>query len=121
MAIVKEVNIAGQQVKLAYCYATEIIFSDLTGKDFAAFMRTSSDNLALDPKNVLYAIIAAAMAYSESAGESCPISDKQIMFEATNEEVAAALKAVLDMFVEWYHLPVTEEKAAKKKGTKGKN
>ena len=119
MAKTKEIKIAGKKVKIAYCYATEIAFHDLTGKDFATFLRTSVEEQNASPKEIMCSILAGIMAYYQSAEKESPITDKDLMFNASNEEITEAFKEIVVLFTEWYRLPTDEE--PKEKGSKGKN
>ena len=56
MATTKTINIAGKQVQIAYCYATEVIFSDFTGMDFATYLGGGISS-------VLYGILIDSFGY----------------------------------------------------------
>ena len=120
----KKVKIAGKQVTLAYCYGTEIIFHDLTGKD----INESFNQLSLPEKEeekedekdrrklLLNVIFAAAFAYSESIEKDCEISHKTLMFQANPSELSEAFKCVAELRNDWYRLPSDDkpEKEEKK-------
>jgi hypothetical protein len=116
----KTVKIAGKEVHLHYSIGTEITFYDLAGIEFKDFIQEAAVKKTSNPKNVIYAILAAALAYSESRGEEPQITDKELLFQATNEELTEALVEITKMFAEWYKLPLGEEPKGEK-GTKGKN
>lgn len=120
----KEITLAGKQVTVAYCYATEIAYKDLSGQDIADFMDEIGEALAAnkmpDTKKSIFLLVAAIMSYYETKKEEAPISDAQIMTDATPLEMGAAIGAVLNLRSEFYALPEGEPKE-KKNARKGKN
>ena len=60
------------QLPLAYCFATEIAYKDLIDEDIADFMQEAVTAISgetprmPDIKKTIFAIIAAAMAYSQA-------------------------------------------------------
>lgn len=120
----KEITLAGKQVTVAYCYATEIAYKDLSGQDIADFMgevgEALADNKMPDTKKSIFLLVAAIMSYYETKKEDAPISDAQIMTDATPLEMGAAIGAVLNLRSEFYALPEGEPKEKKNAG-KGKN
>lgn len=120
----KEITLAGKQVTVAYCYATEIAYKDLSGQDIADFMGEVGEAIAAnkmpDVKKSIFLLVAAIMSYYETKKEDAPISDAQIMTEATPLEMGAAIGAVLNLRSEFYILPEGEPKE-KKNSRKVKN
>jgi len=120
----KEITLAGKQVTVAYCYATEIAYKDLSGQDITDFMGEVGEAIAAnkmpDVKKSIFLLVAAIMSYYETKKEDAPISDAQIMTDATPLEMGAAIGAVLSLRSEFYALPEGEPKEKKKAG-KGKN
>lgn len=108
----KVVNIAGKDVTLAYCYATEIAYKDISGEDILDYIKEARadllDKRMPDVKKSIFAVIAAAMAYSNSVKEDVAISDTYLMNEATPEELGSALGAVLALCTQFYQLPTGE-------------
>lgn len=118
------IKIAGKEVKVAYCYATEILFSDYTGQEFSEFIKEAvvDKNTQSSSKKVLYAILSAIIAYSQSQGMEAEVVDTDIMFNAQPQEIIEAFSVIISLYNDWYKLPKqVVEKANKKKGTKGKN
>ena len=118
------IKIAGKEVKVAYCYATEILFSDYTGQEFSVFIKevVVDKNTQSSSKKVLYAILSAIIAYSQSQGMEAEVVDTDIMFNAQPQEIIEAFSVIISLYNDWYKLPKqVAEKANKKKGTKGKN
>ena len=108
----KEITLAGKQVTVAYCYATEIAYKDLSGQDIADFMGEVGEAIAAnkmpDAKKSIFLLVAAIMSYYETKKEDAPITDAQIMTEATPLEMGAAIGAVLNLRSEFYALPEGE-------------
>ena len=94
----RTVNICGKDVRLRYCSATETGFEDIAGKPIGSLdAKRQRDILALCSA----AIVAA---YSRN-DENAPITSKDILYEATPEEIVELAKAVFEMRNEWYHIP----------------
>jgi len=120
----KEITICGKKVIMAYCYATEITFHSYTAKDFTAFINESFMQKNVSPKNVMYAILSAIIAYYEANGEDLPIVDHDLMYNATPEELKSAFFTLTELYKQWYQLPAGEQEkevaddTKKKKGRK---
>lgn len=119
----KKVKIAGKQVWLAYCYATEIIFNDLTGEDINEYFKDvfGEGTPPTNPKKLLYAILACAIAYAQGTQTEDALDDKTLMYEAKPSELIEAFKVVVELRNEWYKLPSTEKPEKEEKGKSGKN
>lgn len=115
----KEITITGKTVILAYCYATEISFLEQTGTNFTDFIASHANGKSVNPKQMASAVMAAAKAWSDYSGDTPPITEKDLIYEATAEEVQQAFLTVIELFTEFYHLPI-KDKSKKEKG-KGKN
>lgn len=120
----KEITLAGKKVTVAYCYATEIAYNELSGQDITDFMvevgEALKDNKMPNVKKSIFLLVAALMSYYDTKKEDAPITDKQIMTEVTPLEMGAAIGAVLSLRSEFYALPEGEPKE-KKNARKGKN
>lgn len=122
----KNIKIAGVEVTMAYCYATEIIYNNFTGEDLQTLIikmaASSKGGEPVNPKNIMYVILSAVIAYYQSNGEDTPIADTDLMFKAEPGELISALTAVISLHSEWYNIPKGEPKDKKaKKGSKSKN
>ena len=110
---------------VAYCYATEIAYKELSGQDIADFMgeigEALADNKMPDTKKSIFLLVAAIMSYYKTKKEDAPITDAQIMTDTTPLEMGAAIGAVLNLRSEFYALPEGEPKEKKKNAGKGKN
>jgi hypothetical protein len=126
----KKVKIAGKQVWLAYCYATELAFYDMTDTDINDFFKEFfSQNKEEDEeekkkkesrklKLILYAIFAAAFSYSESVEKDCEIDHKTLMFHAKPSEITEAFSCVIELRNEWYKLPSDDKPKKDEDGEK---
>ncbi len=98
----KTITIAGKQVGIAYCFATEIAFKALTGNNIEEADVTN-------PEQVVYLILAAISAYYQEQEQDAPVTDKDIIYRAKPKELIEALTAVLAMRAEWYESPKGED------------
>ena len=121
--IKKEITISGKPVTLAYCYATEIAYKDLAGEDITDFLTEAvpviQQQRMPDVKKTLFLILSSMMAYYED-DDKLPVRDKDIMREATPEEIGTALGTIIGLRAQFYHLP-TDEPKDKPTEDKGKN
>lgn len=106
--ITKKVTLCGKEVTLAYCYATEIAYKDLSDEDMFDYAKHALDSIQAqrdpDIKKTILAIIACMMAYYEDAGKA-PVKDTDIMKTATPVELGTAMLTILRMRNDFYHVP----------------
>lgn len=126
--IKKEIEILGKKVILAYCYATEISYKLLVEEELTPFMQEALTGLQGEQKTMpdvrktIFAIIAAMTAYYECEGQDAPITDKELMYHATPDELGAAIGTLILAWAEFYKLlPGEKQQAEPKKRKKGKN
>ena len=126
--ITKEITIAGKQITLAYCYATEIAYKILSEQEITDFMAEASEAIQAekmpDIRKSMFVILAAVQAYYEANGEEIPITDKELMYESSPEDIGRALGTIIGLRMKFYHVPAdeSEDKDPKKKsGKKSKN
>ena len=97
---------------MAYCYATEIAFKDLSNQDITDFLIEAVPQIQAqkmpDAKKVVLLIIAALVSHYQSIGEDVPIEDKDIMYRATSKEIGNALGVVIGLRADFYHIPAGE-------------
>lgn len=114
-----------------YCYATEINFNKLTeGGNASVFIADAATKLeAINKKkgtevpNVekcIKLVLAAALAYSMSKKEDCPIKDEDFLYSEAPAELFNALAQVILLYGEFYHI-LPEDQPKGKKGKQGKN
>ena len=120
-----EITIAGKAVTLCYCYATEIAFKTLAERDINDFMLDAgpqlNENRMPDVRQVIFLLLASITSYYNSLGEQAPVTDNDLMYEATPQELGTALGTVLRLRVEFYTVPADEPADKPTKGRKGKN
>ena len=109
--ITKEITLCSKQVTLAYCYATEIAYKDLSDEDMFDYAQAAVEAIQAqrdpDIKKTILAIIACMMAYYEDA-DKAPVKDSDIMKEATPVELGTAMLTILSMRNDFYHVPKGE-------------
>ena len=110
--LTKEITICGKPVTLAYCYATEISYKILSDEDIIDFNKEIAKNIKKkqmpDIRRTIYLILASMSAYYESRDEKAPVTDKDLMNEATPQEVGLALGTIIGLRAQFYHLPSEE-------------
>ena len=115
----KEITLCGKQVTLAYCYATEIAYKDLSDEDMFDYAQAAVEAIQAqrdpDIKKTILAIIACMMAYYEDA-DKAPVKDSDIMKEATPVELGTAMLTILSMRNDFYHVPSGEPEEKPKDG-----
>lgn len=119
----KKIKIAGKEVMMAYCYATEIMYSKFEDDELTSFIVRALKNEKTKSISVVHAILASVMAYYEEKGEETPITDKDLIFYADPKELTAAITTLIQLYSEWYKLPAGESEKPKKtkKGSSPKN
>lgn len=122
----KETTLCGKTVNLAYCYATEIAFKELTDSDINDFVSEAVDavsaNRMPDIKKTICTLLASMMAYYNANNGEPPVTDKELMNEATPTEIGTALGIVLTLRMDFYKLPSGEpEEKTEKRRTRKKN
>ena len=110
--ITKEITICGKQVTLAYCYATEISYKILTDEDIIDFGQEIVEKIQHeqmpDIRKTIFLILASMNAYYESKGEKAPVTDKELMYECTPQEIGQALGVIIGLRSQFYHVPTDE-------------
>ena len=110
--ITKEITICGKQVTLAYCYATEISYKILSDEDIIDFGQEVIEKIQHeqmpDIRKTIFLILASMNAYYESKGEKAPVSDKELMYECTPQEIGQALGVIIGLRSQFYHVPTDE-------------
>lgn len=108
----EKTTIAGKEVSLAYCFATEIGYKILAEEDISVFLGEASAAIEQkrmpDLKKTICLIFAAINACSDYDDESAAISEKDIMHDATPAEMANALGTILALCNEFYRQPAGE-------------
>lgn len=111
--ITKEITLCGKHITLAYCYATEIAYKDLSGENISDYIQeavTCIQQKSNDPdtKRTIFAILACMLAYYQSKGEDAPLKDSDLMNEADPMEIGNAIITIVGMRMDFYHIPKGE-------------
>ena len=85
---------------MAYCYATEIAYKDLSNEDMLDYAKHAVEAIQAqrdpDIKRTIFTILACMMAFYEDA-DKAPVKDSEIMKEATPVEIGTAMLTILSM------------------------
>ena len=124
--ITKEITLCGKQVTLAYCYATEISYKILSDEDITDFIAEAATviqdkNRMPDIRKSIFLVLASMQSYYESKDEQAPVTDKQLMYDSTSEELGTALGVVIGLRTNFYHIPKGEPEDKQKEGSEEKN
>ena len=118
----KTITIAGKEVTLAYCYATEIGYKLLSDEDINAYMADAKEALnekrMPDIRKTIYVIIAAIKAYIEWQEETPAVTDRDLMYKATPLELGTALGTIIQLRADFYWVPSDEPKDEQPEGKK---
>ena len=129
--ITKEITICGRQVTLAYCYATEIAYKELSDEDIADYIKEAvaciQKETDPDVKHTIFAILSCIQAYYGDP-DKAPVTDRDIMRDATPSELGPAIFTIIGLRIDFYKVPkgepadtVPSGSAAGDKEDKGKN
>ena len=130
--LTKEITICGKEVTLAYCYATEIAYKDLSDENIADYIKEAvaciQQETDPDVKHTIYAILACMLAYYQSRGEEAPLTDTDLMNDAKPAELGTAIFTIIGLRMDFYKVPkgepadtVNSGSAAGDKEDEGKN
>jgi hypothetical protein len=110
--LTKNITICGKEVTLAYCYATEIAYKDLSDENIADYIKeaVACIQAETDPdiKHTIYAILACMLAFYQSRGEEAPLADTDLMNDAKPAELGTAIFTIIGLRMEFYHVPKDE-------------
>ena len=131
--ITKEITLCGKVVTLAYCYATEIAYKDLSDENIADYIKESitciQQETDPDVKHTIYAILACMLAYYQSQCKEAPLTDTDLMNDAKPAELGTAIFTIIGLRMDFYRIPkgepeekpVSDGSPAGNKEDKGKN
>ena len=121
----KEITLGSQKVTLAYCYATEISYKIMSDEDITDFITEAIGNIQQQKmpelRKSIYLILASLQAFYESKSQKSPVSDKQLMFEATPAELGTAIGTIIGLRSEFYYIPKDEIDESKNTNSDEKN
>ena len=108
----KEITICGTQLTLSYCYAVEIGYKIMADQNIHDFFdevgKALNEQKMPDIQRTIYLIMASTMAYYESMDEKAPITDKQLIYESSPEDLGNALLAIITLRNEFFKVPSDE-------------
>lgn len=122
----KKIKIAGKDVNLAYCFATEVNFKLLADSEINDFIIEVAEAITATPQRLpdirksIFLIIASAQSYYNAQDEEMKIIDKDLLFKAKPIELGTAIGTILALRSNFYKTPEGEPKPKDGKG-KGKN
>lgn len=120
----KEITICGTQLTLSYCYAVEIGYKIMADQNIHDFFdevgKALNEQKMPDIQRTIYLIMASATAYYESRKEKAPITDKQLIYESSPEDLGNALLAIITLRNEFFKVP-SDELTESEKQTDEKN
>lgn len=124
--ITKEITLCGKQVTLAYCFATEISYKILSDEDVTDFIAEAAvaiqDKKRMpDIRKSIFLVLASMQSYYESKDEQATVTDKQLMYDSTSEELGTALGVIIGLRANFYHIPKGEPEDKQKEGSEEKN
>lgn len=120
----KEITICRTQLTLSYCYAVEIGYKIMADQNIHDFFdevgKALNEQKMPDIQRTVYLIMASTMAYYESREEKAPITDKQLIYESSPEDLGNAMLAIITLRNEFFKVP-SDELTESEKQTDGKN
>ena len=120
----KEITICDTQLTLSYCYAVEIGYKIMADQNIHDFFdevgKALNEQKMPDIQHTVYLIMASTMAYYESREEKVPITDKQLIYESSPEDLGNALLAIITLRNEFFKVP-SDELTESEKQPDGKN
>jgi hypothetical protein len=109
--LTKEITLCGKPVTLGYCYATEIAYKDMSDEDIADYIKEAlaciQKETDPDVKHTIYAILACIQAYYGDP-DKAPVTDRDIMRDATPSELGTAIFTIIGLRMDFYKVPKGE-------------
>lgn len=123
--IKKELTIAGKQVTLTYCYATEMAYKELSNEDIIAIVKEIAESFTKkdkdpDAKKCINLIAASIISYYDSQKQEPPIEVTDLMYSLSPTDMVLALATILTMRAEFYSIPLGEPEDKPVRGGKKK-
>lgn len=91
----KTINICGKEVRVAYCAAVEISFEILSDKSI-------NDIDFSRQQDIMKLSMAALTVPYERDRQPCPVSSRELMYEASPKELIALFTTMIALRQEWY-------------------
>lgn len=118
----KTISICGQDVQMLYCAATETGFEQLANRSINVFLPgDDEENPAATGDDYIKLGIAAIIAAYARNDQEPPVSVKDVLYEATPQEVVALITSAVELRAKWYNVPEIIEEDKQGKRGKRKN
>lgn len=127
--MIKETTkIAGIDVTLGYCFATELNYRNLADEEIADYFKKAfsciQEGKDPDTDKSIRLVLASVHSYYDSIhqGEGdhiYPINERTLVFETAPDELMKAVITIVNLRNKFYKMP--EGESEEKKGQKGKN
>lgn len=123
-------TIAGIEVTLCYCFATELNYRNLADEEIANYFKEAfaciQEGKDPDTDKSIRLILASVISYydSQSLGEATyPINERTLIFDTAPDELMKAVITIVNLRNKFYKVPEGEpkEKEPKPGRKKGKN
>ena len=123
-------TIAGIEVTLGYCFATELNYRNLADEEIADYFKQAfaciQEGKDPDTDKSIRLVLASVISYydSQSTGEATyPINERTLIYDTAPDELIKAVLTIAGMRNEFYKIPVGEpkDKEPKPGRKKGKN
>ena len=102
---------------MLYCAATETGFEQLANRSINVFLPgDDNENPAATGDDYIKLGIAAIIAAYAKNDQEPPVSVKDVLYEATPQEVVALITSAVELRAKWYNVPgiVEEDKQGKR-------
>ena len=114
----KTISICGQDVQMHYCAATETGFEQLANRSINVFLPgDDEENPAATGDDYIKLGIAAIIAAYARNDQEPPVSVKDVLYEATPQDVVALIILAVELCAKWYDVfGIVEEDKQGKRG-----
>ena len=118
----RTIHICGKDVAIRYCAATETGYESISGKSIAVFIpdiekdkrgKIIKSTVKTTMQDFITLAVAGIAAAYTRRGEPEPITDKDILFDATPQEVTELITVISELRNEWYKVPEVVKKDEK--------
>lgn len=130
MTVIRDGKTQQIDVRMRYCAAAETGYEIMTGKPMDVFFPKfgkdeDGNDIIVEPakatsQDYMYLAIAAIVAAYERTKEQVPITDADILYDASPTEIAELLTTVVMLRGEWYKVPEVVKPDMEHEGS-GKN
>ena len=129
--MIKETTkIAGIDVTLGYCFATELNYRNLADEEIADYFKKAfaciQEEKDPDTDKSIRLVLASVISYSDSQSEgkaTYPINERTLIYDTAPDELMKAVITIINLRNKFYKVPEGEPKDKEPKAgrKKGKN